>query len=395
MLVNVARSQNDLQQAKPWENWRGIIRAVWLRFTGRFMVADPTADSEVISGQFIQPRWTAYVSPGAWTTKLKQHQTSAVAGGRSQESLDIIAAMYAIAKEMQPITGRGIGYKLFAVYKLIPDMSTKSMAKVYRLLKEARIEGTIPWEWIVDETRGLERIGLWDDPDDYVNTVACGYRRDFWLHQPKRAQVWSEKGTVRGVLKPVLDEYGVGFRAFHGFDSATEAHDICEDVQRDGRPLIAFYVGDYDPSGMCMTETDLPKRLEEFGGASLIQLRRLALTREQCTGLPSFPASDKGPSAKGRGDTRYRWFVDNYGRECWELDALDPRELRRLVEDAIKGEIESTAWERCKVVEQAELESLRTVLDGWKGAPTAPAEQATAAEQPAAVAPGGWWSPLV
>jgi hypothetical protein len=184
--------------------------------------------------------------------------------GRAKESLDLIEAMYAIAKETQPITGRGVGYKLFTMYHLIPDMSLKSMAKVYRLLKEAREEGIIPWEWIVDETRELERRASWDDPADYVDTVSRAYRRDFWRHQPVRIEVWSEKGTVRGVLAPVLDAYGVGFRALHGFNSATQVHDISQDD--DGRPLIAFYVGDYDPSGMCMSEMDLPKRLEQYGG---------------------------------------------------------------------------------------------------------------------------------
>jgi hypothetical protein len=33
--------------------------------------------------------------------------------GMAQESIDLIEAMYAIAKATQPITGRGVGYKLF------------------------------------------------------------------------------------------------------------------------------------------------------------------------------------------------------------------------------------------------------------------------------------------
>ena len=32
--------------------------------------------------------------------------------GMAQASLDLIESMYAIAEETQPITGRGIGYKL-------------------------------------------------------------------------------------------------------------------------------------------------------------------------------------------------------------------------------------------------------------------------------------------
>ena len=73
--------------------------------------------------------------------------------------------MYAAAEAAQPITGRGIGYKLL-LWGLIPSMATGEMAKVYRLLKEAREVGYIPWEWIVDEGRSIERMSTWDDPDE-------------------------------------------------------------------------------------------------------------------------------------------------------------------------------------------------------------------------------------
>ena len=96
-------------------------------------------------------------------------------------------------------------------------MAANEMQRVYRLLKEAREQGNIPWEWIVDETRSLERISTWDDPDQYARCVARSYRRDFWNQQPVRVEVWSEKGTIRGVLQPVLDQYAVGFRVMHGF----------------------------------------------------------------------------------------------------------------------------------------------------------------------------------
>jgi hypothetical protein len=76
--------------------------------------------------------------------------------GMAQRSLDLIEAMYVAAKAAQPITGRGIGYKLFTA-GLIPSMATNEMQRVYRLLKMAREQGDIPWEWIVDETRAIER----------------------------------------------------------------------------------------------------------------------------------------------------------------------------------------------------------------------------------------------
>jgi hypothetical protein len=282
--------------------------------------------------------------------------------GRSAKSLALIKAMYEIAEATQPITGRGVGYKLFT-QKLIPDMSRKSMRVVYRLLKEARENGIIPWAWIVDETRSAERVATWENPEAYSETVANSYRRDFWDQQPIRVEVWSEKGTVRGVLAPVLDEYQVTFRALHGFNSATQVWDIAQDD--DGRDLVALYVGDYDPSGMCMSEVDLPKRLEEYDGDH-VEVRRIALTLDQARSLPSFPASDKGPKNGKDGDPRYKWFVSNYGNTCWELDAMDPRDLRECVETAIKELIEPEAWAKCDLQNKAEKDALRFVMERWR-----------------------------
>ena len=162
---------------------------------------------------------------------------------------------------------------------------------------------------------------------------------------------------MRGVLAPVLDHLAVGFLPVHGFSSATAAHDIAEDD--DGRDLIVLYVGDYDPSGMFMSEEDLPARFTKYDGDH-VKLRRIALTVEQLRGLPSFPADDKEK------DPRYKWFCSNYGDRCWELDAMDPNDLRDCVENAIAELIEPVAWARCDLINKAEQESLRTILDRWK-----------------------------
>jgi hypothetical protein len=122
-----------------------------------------------------------------------------------------------------------------------------------------------------------------------------------------------------------------------------------------------LYVGDLDPSGMHMSEVDLPNRLSEYGGDH-VTMTRIALTREHVRGLPSFPATDK------RKDPRYRWFRANYGGNCWELDAMDPNDLRICVQNAIVELIEPVAWERCEVVNRAEQQSLKHLLDEWKAA---------------------------
>lgn len=275
--------------------------------------------------------------------------------GMARRSLNLIEAMYSIAEAVQPITCRGVGYKLFTA-GLIPSMARAQMQRVYRLLTEARERGDIPWEWIVDETRELERRPCWSNPAHYARAVTRSYRRDFWNQQPVRCEVWSEKGTIRGVLAPVLDEYSVGFRVMHGFASATSIYDVAQGG--DGRKLIVIYVGDFDPSGMFMSEHDLPGRLGRYGGHH-VELRRVALRFGQCRQLPSFPASDK------KNDKRYEWFCRTFGDRCWELDAMDPNDLRSCVDHAIHELIEPLAWERCLVVNNAERESLQAVMQTW------------------------------
>jgi hypothetical protein len=161
---------------------------------------------------------------------------------------------------------------------------------------------------------------------------------------------------VRGVLKPVLDRYGVGFSAIHGFNSATMMHGTCQDD--DGRDLVVLYVGDYDPSGMCMSEEDLPKRFAEYGGDH-VKLKRIALTGQQAVNLIPFDAADK------RKDPRFKWFTSRYGTQCWELDAMDPNDLRECVEREIKALIDDEEWKRCETVNEAEHESIKNVIGAW------------------------------
>src|SRR5262249_20342336 len=100
------------------------------------------------------------------------------------------------------------------------------------------------------------------------------------------------------------------------------------------------------------------ERLEKYEGYH-VEVNRIALVQDQLRRLPSFPATDKHK------DPRYQWFIENYGKRCWEIDALDPNILRARVEEEIKSLIEPESWKRCEVVNSAERSSLRHVLAAW------------------------------
>ena len=296
--------------------------------------------------------------------------------GKARRSLELIEASIEILREIQPATVRAVCYRLFTL-GLIDSMSRNNTNKVGRQLTDAREAGWIPWAWIVDETRGVEGAPTWTDPAEFADAVTRDYRKNKWSVQPVRLEIWSEKGTIRGTLAPVLDQYEVPFRVMHGFASATAVQEIALESLTSEQRLVALYVGDWDPSGLHMSEEDLPGRLEEYrvrmmrsgaippderGTSARPEIERVALTEDDISdpALPDFDADTK------HGDPRYRWFVEAYGRRCWELDALSPVILRERVESAIVERLDRTTWDRYVAAEAVERESITRTVQTWR-----------------------------
>jgi len=282
--------------------------------------------------------------------------------GKSDKSIHLILAARIILEEIHPSSVRGVCYQLFN-RKLIADMSKNSTNRVSRQLLWAREQGIIPWKWIVDETRAPEGHPGWDDPEAFADYAQSVYRRDLWAEQQRLVMVVSEKGTVRGIVKPITDAYHVQFLPMHGYGSATAAHDLAELSLHlpEHTKLHILYVGDYDPSGMQMFE-DLTQRVSErYGGSA--EVARIALTREDVESgkLPSFPVASKLK------DPRFKWWHrQGYGDSCWELDALSPVVLRQRVDRHLSDLVrDQAAWHRAARVQEVERESMVGFLNTW------------------------------
>lgn len=280
--------------------------------------------------------------------------------GKSRASMELIRAAYEILAEIQPATVRAVCYRLFTL-ELIPNMSKASTNRVSTQLVWARENGKIPWEWIVDETREAERVSTWANPDEIINAAVRGYRRNYWQDQPEWIEVWSEKGTVRGTLAPILNKYGVTFRVMHGYGSATCLKDISDETAGADKMLTVFYVGDWDPSGLNMSEDDLPARIDRYGGC--VEIARLALGSWDVGPLSDLPSFDAATKA---GDPRYQWYVSRYGTRCWELDAMSPVVLRDRIEQAIVRRLDIERWNHAVDIERAEIESMQEFHAAWK-----------------------------
>src|SRR5215218_1957223 len=166
--------------------------------------------------------------------------------GKSQRNLELIHIAAAILQEIQPASVRAVCYQLF-VRKLIESMAKTCTNRVSTQLVYAREHGIVPWAHIVDESRAPERRAAWSDPSAIIHAATMQYRKDRWITQPKRCEVWAEKGAVRGTLAPVLNTYGVTFRVMHGYGSTTAVHQAAEESLAGDKPLTVLYVGDWDP----------------------------------------------------------------------------------------------------------------------------------------------------
>ena len=280
--------------------------------------------------------------------------------GRSKETLLTEQAIGMIVHARKPITVRGICYALFTK-GLIPDMSTNSTKRISRITTRMREDGEIDWRDIVDDSRIPARVTQWSEPDQIIEAATNNYRKDYWQDQPRIVEVWSEKSTVKGLLAPVLDEWGVTFRPFKGFGSFTAVMQAAVDsraVEGDGKVLEVLYLGDHDPSGRYMSDVDLPERLSRYGAE--VYVDRIAVDMDYDASLPSFAAK--------KTDKRYKWFVAEHGQKCIELDALNPNVLRERVNNAIRSYVDMESWARMVMVEEAEKESMRDFLTKWRAA---------------------------
>lgn len=276
--------------------------------------------------------------------------------GPGVKTIEIRKAIKEILEQIRPASVRAACYKLF-VRQLIESMAKGETNKVGNHLVTLREDGVVPWSWVVDETREIERHECWDNLVDHYNENDADYARDHWQDQPERVIIASEKGTVRGTLQPVLHELKVPLLVGHGYNSATLAHELAQRARKCERPMRVLYVGDHDPSGMHMSEVDLPDRLNRYGGRGKFEIQRVAVkTEEVATTLP-FSANDnmKNPNRP--------WYLHMFGEQCAELDAVDPPTLRARVREAVLHYIDTDRWQRSMEREAEELARLASVRD--------------------------------
>lgn len=268
-----------------------------------------------------------------------------------------------IAESEYPVTCRQLFYRMVsagAIDKSEPDYNNV----IIRLCSKLRESGAMPWSWITDGTRLMRKPDSYSSLNEALRITKECYRRALWQEQNAYVEVWCEKDALTGVIYPITAEWDVPLMVTRGFSSSTFLHGAAETIAAKKKPTFIYYLGDYDPSGLHIW-ADIQKRLLHYSHKATAQrlgpnitFERIAITPAQVRkyNLPTRPTKTKGTHAKG--------FVGlGESQESIEVDALPPRMLRALVQEAITRHIDWRQLEITRIAEGSEREVLSMYVE--------------------------------
>jgi len=283
---------------------------------------------------------------------------------RGETKSVLVPAIIAIVDEMReywPLTVRQLYYQL--VSKLTIPNALKYYQKVSRVGAAMRRHEIIPWASIEDRTRRtIDKRGI-SDVQAFVNEQMESfldyryYHRCYVQNQDNYVEVAVEKDALSSILSEAIYFYCTRLNIVKGQVSATMLNDMAERFERavfNGQNPILLYLGDFDPTGIAIPES-IQRDLWEYHGVE-VELRRVGLNPEH---IKQYNLPESFDAAKPS-DPNYRKFINRFGSiPPTELDALHPRDLTALIQQALEAVLDMSDIDRQKNVEERERIQLR------------------------------------
>ncbi len=276
------------------------------------------------------------------------------------KSLDTIDKVNSIVAEYEAqgyeLTLRQVYYQLVA-RGFIPN-NERSYKNLGNLINDGRLAGLIDWYAIVDRTRNLRGNSHWDRPEDVIDSARYSYMLDRWENQPNYVEVWVEKDALVGIVSQICRELDVPHFSCRGYTSQSEmwsaAQRFIRQDYRESRTII--HLGDHDPSGIDMTR-DIQERMDMFGADVFV--KRVALTMEQIETFCPPPNPTKLSDARASG------YIREYGHECWELDALEPKVITSLIRNEVTALLDTDLLSEIERREKTDKTNIKLISEHY------------------------------
>ena len=227
------------------------------------------------------------------------------------------------------------------------------------VIDKARRAGLLDWRYIVDRTRYLAGNQTYDDPAAIIESVVDKFYIDLWETQDTRVEVWVEKEALAGVIERAAKARGCNYFSCRGYVSQSEMHAAAmrhRYWENEGQDMVVVHLGDHDPSGIDMTR-DIRDRLRLFGASTTV--KRIALNYDQ------IEQYSPPPNPAKLTDSRAEGYIERFGDESWELDALDPATLNALITEEIDTYIHRPTFQLRQDEQSEGRDKLRMVSSLW------------------------------
>lgn len=280
-----------------------------------------------------------------------------------QSSLDLIKLVNEVINEYSAqgyeLTLRQAYYQLVA-RGYIPN-NERSYKNIGSLINDGRLAGLIDWNAITDRTRNLRGNTHWDTPVDVIYSAKYSYLLNKWKDQPNYVEVWVEKDALVDVVGQACKPLDVPYFSCRGYTSQSEMWSAAQRFirQKNRENRIIIHLGDHDPSGIDMTR-DIQERLDLFGAD--VEVKRVALTMSQ------IQTYNPPPNPAKVTDSRCSKYIDQYGDESWELDALEPKVITDLIKEQVTMYRDDDLYRKVCKREKSEKEELQLVCDYYDDA---------------------------
>jgi hypothetical protein len=244
-----------------------------------------------------------------------------------------------------PMTVRQMFYAL-VTRGVVPKEEAAYDRVVYHLLTMRRT-GILPYGFIADNTRWVRKPRTYGSLSAFLEQSQKFYRKAVWDEIDERVEIWIEKDALAGVVVDITEAWDVPLLVMRGFPSETFIYSAAEAINASEKKTWIYYFGDYDPSGVKISDS-IERKLTEW--SELAIFLRVAVIEPQIRlwGLPTRPTKTGKHNTHAKG-----WEGDSV-----ELDAIPADRLKAMVEEYIISHVPQGHLEAIQQTEAAERETL-------------------------------------
>ncbi|MGD2065669.1 MAG: hypothetical protein PVI43_00685 [Candidatus Bathyarchaeota archaeon] len=279
----------------------------------------------------------------------------------NRSSLVIIDSANEIIEEYEDagydLTLRQLYYQ-FVARDIIPN-NDREYKRLGGIISNARLNGLIDWDAIIDRTRYLRKNSHWESPREIIESCAEQFKIDLRETQKDYVEVWIEKDALIGIVDSVCGPLDVPCFSCRGYVSQSAMWRAAKrlldkEVFHDTHIL---HLGDHDPSGIDMSR-DIKERLHMFG--SKVEVHRIALNMDQVK------AQSPPPNPAKITDSRCDSYIKRFGTKSWELDALEPSFLDNLITGRINSFTDQEEFENQQFIQDEHRQTIMRIANNME-----------------------------